>query len=604
MNSILSYRKLWGTLAILLLVNFIIPGRVNAGPKSTFAAAKIEIQTLRKQINDANYRYYVLDQPNISDAQYDKLKRRLIELETEFPQLVTPDSPTQRVGAPLDGDFPKAPHSIPMLSLQDVRSEAELKKWEDQIRARLNLKADADIDYVCEPKLDGLSMSLMYKNGHLVKASTRGNGEVGEDVTNNVRTINSIPLVLRGDIPPLIEVRGEVFMPLSQFNQQNALMQVQQHKQPFSTPRNAAAGAVRQRDPQITKSRHLMFIAYAVGETQGITLSSQWQLLQTLKDLGFRVNPHNQQCHGLEEVQKYISIWKDIRHYEDFPTDGAVIKVNSLEWQNQLGANVQEPRWAVAWKYNPEEKITKVLSIDISVGRTGVLTPVANLQPVIIDGTTITKASLHNADEVHRLDVRAGDFVVVHKANEIIPEIIRVLKDRRDGSQKPWEMPSQENVEREKLARQIEHAASRPAFNIHGLGPKLAQQLVDAELVHDIADVFLLTEKQLNQLPRFGDKRAHSLALEIAKSKTPTLTRFIIALGIDNAGSQTSALLANKFHTLENLQHATPQQIASIPGIGEVTAESIHEWFQDDAHVKVLFRLRQAGVIPVKSVDK
>lgn len=603
MNFPLFYRKLCGTLTILLLASFIIPARVNAAPKSTFAAAKIEIQTLRQQINDANYRYYVLDKPNISDAEYDKLKHRLIELETEFPQLITPDSPTQRVGAPLDGNFSKAPHSIPMLSLQDVRTEQELAKWENQIRARLHLKLDADIDYVCEPKLDGLSMSLMYKNGYLVKASTRGNGKVGEDVTNNVRTINSIPLVLRGNVPPLIEVRGEVFMPISQFNQQNANLKAQ-NQPPFSTPRNAAAGAVRQRDPQITKSRGLMFIAYAVGETQGITFSSQWTLLQALKDLGFRVNPHNQQYHGLEEVQKYISNWKEERHKVDFPTDGAVIKVNSLAWQNQLGANVQEPRWAVAWKYNPEEKITKVLSIDISVGRTGVLTPVANLQPVEIDGTKITKASLHNADEVRWLDVRAGDFVVIHKANEIIPEIVRVLKDRRDGTQKPWEMPKQDDLENAKLIRQIEHAASRPAFNIQGLGPKLAEQLVDAGLVHDIADIFLLTEKQLLQLPRFGDKRAHSLALAISKAKIPTLTRFIIALGIDNVGAQTAVLLANNFHTLENLQHATVQEIASIPGLGDVTAESVHQWFQDDPHLKVLLKLRQAGVIPVKSVGK
>lgn len=591
------YRKV-GILALILLAFANAPKQSPAAPKSTFAEAQIEVQQLRKQINDANYRYYVLDKPNITDAEYDKLKKRLIELETEFPQLVTPDSPTQRVGAPLDGDFSKAPHKIPMLSLQDIRSEAELEKWQVQIRERLKLKSDADIDYVCEPKLDGLSMSLLYKKGHLVTASTRGNGRVGEDVTNNVRTIDSIPLILRGNVPPLIEVRGEVFMPLSQFNQQNANLQAQ-NQPPFSTPRNAAAGAVRQRDPQITKSRHLMFIAYAVGETQGITLTSQWELLQTLKGLGFRVNPHNQQCHSLDEAKTYISNWKTERHKVDFPTDGVVVKVNSLAWQDQLGANVQEPRWAVAWKYNPEEKITKVLSIDVSVGRTGVLTPVANLQPIEIDGTTITKASLHNAREARRLDVRAGDFVVVHKANEIIPEIIRVLKDRRDGSQKPWEMPKQDDLEKAKLTRQIEHAASRPAFNIKGLGPKLAQQLVDAGLVHDIADLFLLTEIQLNQLPRFGDKRSHSLMLAINNAKTPTLARFIIALGIDNVGSQTSALLANKFHTLENLQHATPLQIASIPGIGEVTAESVHEWFQDETHAKVLLKLRQAGVIPL-----
>jgi DNA ligase (NAD+) len=591
----------YGLLVIFLTTFLVATGKSQAAPKSTFAAAKIEIQTLRQQINDANYRYYVLDKPNISDAEYDRLKKRLIELEAEYPQLVTPDSPTQRVGAPLDGHFPKAPHSIPMLSLQDLRSEAELKKWEDQIRERLHLKQDAIIDFVGEPKLDGLSMSLIYQNGHLVKASTRGNGKVGEDVTNNVRTINSIPLVLRGAVPPLIEVRGEVFMPLSQFNQQNANLEAQ-NQQPFSTPRNAAAGAVRQRDPQITKSRHLMFIAYAVGETQGITLSSQWQLLQTLKDLGFRVNPYNQQCHGLAEVQTYISYWKTERHNVDFPTDGAVIKVNSLAWQNQLGANVQEPRWAIAWKYNPEEKVTKVLSIDVSVGRTGVLTPVANLQPVEIDGTTITRASLHNADEVRRLDVRAGDFVVIHKANEIIPEIISVLKDRRDGSQKPWEMPKQDDLENAKLVRQIEHAAARSAFNIQGLGPKLAEQLVDAGLVHDIADIFLLSEKQLLQLPRFGEKRAHSLAFAIAKAKSPTLTRFIIALGIDNVGSQTAVLLAKRFATLENLQRATPSEISAIPGLGDVTAQSVYQWFQDNAHLKVLLKLRQAGVIPVKSV--
>jgi DNA ligase (NAD+) len=588
------------SLSIFLLLICAVSTNAAPAPESTFAAAKIEVQSLRKQINEANYRYYVLDDPTISDAQYDQLKRRLIELETKFPQLITPDSPTQRVGAPLDGDFPKAPHSIPMLSLQDIRSETELAKWQSQIQDRLQLKSGQIIDYVCEPKLDGLSMSLLYKNGHLVRASTRGDGRIGEDVTNNVRTIESVPLVLRGNIPPLVEVRGEVFMPVSQFNEQNATL-LAQHQTPFSTPRNAAAGAVRQHDPRITKSRHLKFIAYAIGETQGITFSSQWQLLQTLRELGFRVNPHNRQCHGLEEVQTYISHWKDERHKVDFPTDGAVVKVDSLAWQQQLGANAHEPRWAVAWKYNPEEQITKVLSIEVSIGRTGVLTPVANVEPVEIDGTMISKVSLHNADEVHRLDVRVGDFVVIHKANEIIPEIVRVLKDRRDGTQKPWEMSRQNDLEKAVLARRIEHAASRTAFNIRGLGPALAKQLVDAGLVRDIADVFLLKEEQLNQLSGLGDKRAHALMLAIDAAKTPSLTQFIIALGINDVGPQTAVLLARKFQTRENLQRATPDEISAIPGLGDVAAKSVHEWFQDDAHQKVLLKLRQAGVIPVKS---
>jgi DNA ligase (NAD+) len=592
----LSFFKRYTLLAVILIACVAHPA-FSSPAKSTFAAAKAEIQTLRQEIDDANYRYYVLDDPKISDAEYDKLKRRLIELETQFPKLITPDSPTQRVGAPLSGNFPKAPHRIPMLSLQDVRTEAELKKWELEIRGRLQLQPNAAIDYVCEPKLDGLSMSLLYKNGRLVRASTRGDGDVGEDVTANVKTINSVPLVLRGKFPPLIEVRGEVFMPLSQFHQQNAALEAK-NLPPFSTPRNAAAGAVRQLDPRVTQSRKLMFIAYAVGETQGISLSSQWQLLQELKELGFRVNAKNLQCHGLDDVQKYISNWKGERHNVDFPTDGAVVKVNSLAWQHQLGANVQEPRWAVAWKFDPEEKITKVLSITASIGRTGALTPVAELEPVIIDGTTITKASLHNVDEVHRLDVRVDDYVVVHKANEIIPEIVRVLKERRDGTQKIWKLPEQSDLEKVQLVRRIEHAASHDAFNIAGLGPKVARQLVDAGLVHDIADVFLLTENQLRQLPNFGEKRAHALAIAITNAKNPPLAKFIVALGIDNVGPQTAALLAAQFPDLKKLQQATPQEISAIPGLGETAAQSVTQWFAEASHLKVLLKLQRAGVIP------
>ena len=545
---------------------------------------------MRQQINEADYRYYVLDDPQLSDAAYDRLKRRLIALETQFPQLITPDSPTQRVGAPLHDDFSKVNHRIAMLSLRDIRQDKVLAEWENDLRQRLHLSLDDSLEYVCEPKLDGLAISLLYRKGHLVTASTRGNGKVGEDVTANIRTIRSVPLVLRGAAPEILEVRGEVFMPLSEFRRQN------ETGENWATPRNTAAGAVRQHDPQVTASRHLQFIAYAVGETRGISFASQWELLQGLKQLGFRINDHNQRAHGLEEVRQYIAHWKSARENVDFPTDGVVIKVNSLAWQHQLGANSHEPRWAVAWKFEPAEKITKVLFITLQVGRTGALTPVAELQPMEIDGTQIRRASLHNIDEVRRLDVRAGDFVVVHKANEIIPEIVRVLKERRDGSQQPWKMPEPDNLEKAMLARQIEHAASAPALAIHGLGPKLAEQLVESGLVHDIADIFLLQETQLEQLPRFGAKRTEALLAAIGAAKKPALAHFLVALGIDGVGPRSAELLAAQFHDLDTIAQATPQTIEAVPGIGEHTAQQVSAWFAD--HQKVLLKLKKAGVMP------
>ena len=529
-------------------------------------AAQAEVLELRRRIERANYAYYVLDKPEISDAQYDVLMRRLRELEARYPQLVTPDSPTQRVGAKSnsgkqDSDFAKVPHTVPMLSLYDVRSESELRDWENRIRRRLNLPATRVLDYVCEPKFDGLAISLIYKNGVLVRGLTRGDGATGKDVTANLKTVPSIPHTLKlQPMPALLEVRGELFMASSDFEKLNAT-QKKNGEPLFANPRNAAAGSVRQKDPKITASRPLRFTAYAPGVLVGISITSQTQWLHFLKDAGFVVNVEWRPCHGLNEVLAFIAEWRTKRDAMDYPTDGAVVKINNYAMQNALGAVGRDPRWACAFKYAPDEMVTQVRAIQITVGRTGVLTPIAVFDPVELAGSTISKASLHNADEMRRLDIRVGDQIVVHKANEIIPEVVKVLVEKRDGTQREYSFPAvcpvcgaplvREEGEvavrcdnaacPAQLSRLIEHFVARDAMNIKGVGPKLIEELLAAKLIADVADLFALQKADLLKLPHLREKKRDENSCSYRRRQTPEFRAIFVRSGRSRNRRENSA---------------------------------------------------------------
>lgn len=583
-------------------------------------AIEAEVKALREKINYHNHRYYVLDKPEISDAEYDVLVRRLVELEKDYPALVTPDSPTQRVGAPLQGDFATVAHRLPMLSLQDVRNESELMQWHTRLQRQLGSTNTTEIEYVCEPKFDGLAVSLIYANGRLVRGLTRGDGKVGEDITANIRTIRTIPLVLIGNTPSILEVRGELYMPLAAFEKLNA-RQVAAGQPPFANPRNAAAGSVRQRDPKVTAARALAFFAYGIGNVEGRKFETQWEVLQALGASGFRVSGWNRVCKNLDEVRAAIEDWRSARRRADFATDGVVVKVNSLSLQEKLGAVGRNPRWAFAWKYEPDEVVTRVLHIEATIGRTGAITPVAHLEPVEIAGSTVSKASLHNAEEIKRKDIRVGDRVVIRKANEIIPEVVRVLIAERDGTQQPWVFPthcpacSSLLVKDEgevaarctnaacpvQLQRLIEHFASRDAMNIQGLGPSLARQLVEAKLVSDVADLFTLRKEQLLTLNRVGSQSADKLLAAIVGARRPELSRLLYALGIRSVGARTAVVLAEHFSTLDALMAAKPEAIASIRGVGPVAGASLSAWLADENNRRVLQKLRAAGVQPIES---
>jgi DNA ligase (NAD+) len=581
------------------------------------AAAREEVLALRQKIARANYAYYILDKPEITDAEYDALMRRLRELEAQYPELVTPDSPTQKVGAKTSGDFPEVPHRVPMLSLYDVRSESELRDWENRIRKRLNNSANEEFDYVCEPKIDGLAISLTYENGVLTRGLTRGDGSKGEDITANLKTVPSIPHQLKIKSAPLLEIRGELYMAHSDFEKLNQA-RGQKGEALFANPRNAAAGSARQKDPQITAARPLRFSAYAVGAMEGVTIETQTQWLQFLKDAGFRVDSNWKPCHGLREVLAFINDWKTRRKNVDYPTDGVVVKINSFALQNELGFVGRDPRWACAFKFAPDEVTTRVLGIEVTVGRTGVLTPVALLEPVEVAGSVVSKATLHNEDEIRRLDLRVGDAVVLRKANEIIPEIIGVLTSQRTGNEKVFEFPKTcpacgapvvrlpgeaaarcENAKcPAQLGRLIEHFASRDAMNIPGLGPKLIEQLIAAKLVDDVADLFTLQKADLLRLPRMGEKSASRVLAAIEAARHPTFARFLYALGVESIGQKTAQRIATHFKSIEALRAASEAEIAGVDGVGAVAAHSLRSWLDDERNGVLLKELGAAGVLP------
>ncbi|MDR7417757.1 MAG: NAD-dependent DNA ligase LigA [Armatimonadota bacterium] len=580
------------------------------------ATVRQRVEKLRAQINEHNYRYHVLDAPIISDAAYDRLMRDLRALEEQYPELVTPDSPTQRVGAPPSAAFATVRHRTPMLSLANAFDEAELEAWSKRVRAGLG---DAPVQYVCELKIDGAAVSLTYERGRFTVGATRGDGTQGEDVTPNLRTITSIPLTLRATRPPrLLEVRGEVYLPRKAFEAVNA-ERAARGEPPFANPRNAAAGSLRQLDPQITANRPLNIFVYGLGYAEGLDLRSHMEILAWLRDAGFRTNPHTATCQSLDEVKAYLARWAERRVTLDYETDGVVIKVDDLAQQAELGATTQAPRWAIAYKFPAEQAITRLTDITINVGRTGALTPTAVLEPVRVSGVTVTSATLHNEDEIARKDIRIGDWVVVQRAGEVIPEVVRPLVERRTGHERRFVMPKHcpvcgtlvEKPEGEAVARcpnlscpaqvreRLYHFASRDAMNIEGLGDKLIAQLLDRGLIHDPADIYRLTKAQLLTLDRMGDKLAQNILDAIDRSRTTTLSRFLYALGIRHVGAHIADLLAAHFRHPEALMKASFEDVRDVPGVGPTIAESVVSFFRRAPNRRLVQRLLEAGVRPI-----
>lgn len=577
--------------------------------------AEKRIAELRDEIRRHDYQYYVLDDPLISDAEYDKLFRELESLEQDYPDLITTDSPTQRVGAEPSKAFSEVRHEQPMLSLSNAFEEQELHDFDRRVRDRLELKTVA---YNAEPKLDGLAISLLYEKGILTLGATRGDGTTGEDVTSNVRTVASIPLRLQGnDWPQRLEVRGEVYMTKQAFLDLNEYQAKHEGKQ-FANPRNAAAGSMRQLDPAVTARRHLNFFAYGIGIfEQGDHPDCQSKLLARLREWGFPVSPETELVKNLDGCFEYYRRIGEQRQSLPYDIDGVVFKVDRFDYQERLGYVSRAPRWAVAYKYPPEEATTKLENIEVQVGRTGALTPVARLKPVQVGGVTVTNATLHNEDEIERKDVRIGDTVIVRRAGDVIPEIVRVVKDKRPRNARKFVMPSEcpecgsevIRAEGEAIARcsgglvcpaqriqSLIHFASRRAMDIEGLGEKLVYQLVEGDYVESVADLYLLTEEQLADLERMGEKSARNLIEALEKSRRPPLARFLYALGIREVGEATAKALAAHFGSLEAIEQADQEALEAVTDIGPVVAAHIYSFFRDKRNRKVIDRLlNEAG---------
>lgn len=575
-----------------------------------------ELERLRRDIEHHSYLYYVKDAPEITDAEFDRLFRRLLEIEAAYPDLVTPDSPSQRVGAPPAEEFRPVPHRVPMLSLQNAMDEGEMRDFE--VRIRRILGHDDPIAYVIEPKFDGLSAEVVYEDGVLVVGSTRGDGFTGEDVTRNLRTVRSIPLRLRDDqrpVPRLIEVRGEVVLPVARFEEMNRQREAR-GEPPFANPRNAAAGSVRQLDPSITASRPLDFYAYAIGAVEGLEVTSQWELLQVLRDFGFKVTDLARRVTGVHAVIAEYRRLLALRDDLPFEVDGCVVKVDSFALQRELGEVSRSPRWAIAYKFPPRREVTRIERIVVQVGRTGVLTPVAVLTPVRVGGVTVKRATLHNEDEVARKGVMEGDYVYVQRAGDVIPEVVEVLTARRDGSERPFVMPSRcpscgGPVVREEgeAARRcvssscpaqrkehITHFASKRAMDIEHLGDRLTDQLVEKGLVRDVADLYSLRFEQVVGLERMAEKSARNLLDAIEKSKTRPLASVLYGLGIRQVGEALARDLAAHFGSIEAIMDATEEDLCKVEGVGPIVARSIRDFFANPANRDVIRRLREAGV--------
>ena len=577
-----------------------------------------KVEDLRKALHRHNYLYYVMDDPEISDSEYDRMMQMLIELETAYPDLSSHDSPTLRVGAPPLEKFETVKHSIPMLSLDNGFNDTDIVEFDRRIKKNLNI--DNDIIYTAEPKLDGVAVELVYENGRLASASTRGDGITGEAITSNVRTITSVPLILAHDkgktIPSRLEVRGEVFISKDSFNHLNN-ERLNQDLQPFANPRNAAAGSLRQLDSRVTAKRPLEIFVHGVGIVTDLVLKSYGDTLIDLKELGFRINPMARAKITIEHVLIYYRELAETRHQLPYNIDGMVVKVDSFSLQENLGATSKSPRWAIAYKFRAIQETTRINNIDVQVGRTGALTPVAHLDPVNIGGAMVSRATLHNEDEINRKDIRIGDTVLVQRAGDVIPEVVKAIASKRTGEEGIFNMPStcpacnssivrteDEAVLRcvnascpAQVKQRIKHFASKGAFDIDGLGKKSIDQLVDNDLVSSYADIFQIDPDALENLERMGPKSAENIIEAIEISKEISLGRFIYALGIRHVGEHIAGLIANRLKHLEKLFNATTEELEAIEGVGPVVAVSVTNFFQQDRNRKAVNDMITSGVL-------
>jgi DNA ligase (NAD+) len=578
-----------------------------------------ELNDLREKIRYHNHRYHVLDDPDISDAEYDRLFQRMLDLERQYPDLVTPDSPSQRVGAePLEA-FAQVTHRQPMLSLENGFDEKDIRDFDARLKRFLG--EDPHMEYTVEPKIDGVAVELIYEEGVLSVASTRGDGYVGEDITSNIKTILSVPLTLfpvteKVTIPELLEVRGEVYIEVKAFEELNEERLVQ-GLSAFANPRNAAAGSLRQLDPRITVKRPLDIFCYGIGELRGQIFQTQMELMIALQMLGLRVNrPHFKACQNLEEVIEYCHQLEEKRPQFPYEIDGAVIKVNQLDLQARLGQKSRSPRWAIAYKFKPTQEITKILKIDVQVGRTGALTPVAHLEPVEVGGVTITRATLHNQEEIEKKDIREMDTVIVQRAGDVIPEVVRPITSKRTGIEKKYIMPTRCPVcdaqvlkkEGEVVLRcpnpdcpaqvkeSLKHFISKGGMDIDGLGDKIIAQLIERGVVKEAADLYELDFENLLRLDKIAEKSANNLLRAIERSKKGTLSKFIYALGIRHVGEHVAGVLAGHFESLERLQKAQEEELLSIDEVGPQIAESVVSYFADESNQKNIERLFGAGI--------
>lgn len=574
-----------------------------------------KIEKLREQINDHNYRYYVLDNPVIADAEYDQLLEKLKNLEKQHPELITHDSPTQRVGAQPLKEFAEVHHTVPMLSLENAFEDQDVLDFDKRVRDRLHVHHD--IEYTCEPKLDGLAVTLYYEKGQLTRAATRGDGETGEDITENIRTIPMVPLHLRGDYPDILEVRGEVYMPKKGFEELNERA-AKKNEKIFVNPRNAAAGSLRQLDPRITASRPLELFCYGIGVVSDNSLPKKHsEILASLKKWGLRVSADIKVAKGVEDCFEYYKYIGKKRHDLPYEIDGVVYKVNAIDEQNKLGFVSRAPRWALAHKFPPEEVSTQLEAVEFQVGRTGALTPVARLKPVFVHGVTIRNATLHNMDEIKRKDVHIGDTVIVRRAGDVIPEVVAAIKEKRPENATVIHLPLHcpvchskvEHIEGEAVARctaglfcpaqrkeAIKHYAARRAMDIEGLGDKLVEQLVDQQLIENVADLYTLQLDQLAGLERMAEKSAQNILDALEKSRETTLARFIYALGIRDVGEATAKALANYFGDLPDLMAASSEELQKVSDVGPIVAEHIVLFFSEKHNHKIIEKLIKAGI--------
>ncbi len=581
-----------------------------------------QYEKLKKTLREYSYNYYVLDNPIVTDHEYDTIYRKLLEIEKKFPELLTPDSPSQRVGDKPLSQFKNVNHKNPLYSLDNALSDSDLKEFDKKIKDKIDSNY---IEYVAELKIDGLAVNLNYENGIFVLGSTRGDGKTGEDVTLNLKTINSIPLNLNftdSSVPKLLEVRGEVYLSKDNFEKLNNI-QKENNKPLYSNPRNSASGSLRQLDPNITAKRNLDIYAYtAIIDDKNISFKTHYETMIYLKNLGFRINKNIKLCKNIEEVQEFCDYWKQERKNLDHDIDGIVVKVNNIEYQRILGFTSKSPKWAIAYKYPAEQALTKVEDITIQVGRLGALTPIAELTPVKLGGSIISRASLHNYEELKRKDIRVGDNVIVEKAAEIIPQVVKVVNEMRTGEEKEFIYPEKcpicntivvndgDTIIRcpnfkckQQIKGRIENFVSRDAMKIESIGESLIEQLVDKEIVKDFSDLYSLDSDTLLKIDRMGEKSVNKILANIEASKNPTLEKFIYSIGIKQVGQETAKDLANHFKSFDNITSATLDDFVSVFGIGKITAQCVYDYFKDMDNLDILAKLKGYNVVPSQKLD-